>query len=68
MRPIILVDPERCHTCLKCQVRPVCRPRALVQIEPGELPVIEMDRCRGCLVCVPACPFGAVRADDKVTR
>ncbi|MCX7707844.1 MAG: 4Fe-4S binding protein [Anaerolineae bacterium] len=26
--------------------------------------MIETDRCLGCLVCVPACPFGAIRRAD----
>jgi len=38
----------------------VCKTRAIVQFERGDLPIIESSRCRGCLICLPACPFGAI--------
>lgn len=40
--------------------RQVCVTRALVQIERGDVPVIETSRCRGCNICFLACPFGAI--------
>lgn len=61
MRPILQVDVQLCHTCATCQARRSCKPRAIVQYEQGDLPVIEHSRCLGCLACIPACPFGAVR-------
>jgi MinD superfamily P-loop ATPase len=60
MRPIVLVDAEKCQTCQRCPARVVCRPRAIVQLETGDLPIIETHRCLGCQVCVPACRFGAI--------
>jgi Pyruvate/2-oxoacid:ferredoxin oxidoreductase delta subunit len=60
MRPILRVDMYTCQTCSTCQARLVCKTRAIVQYERGDLPAIEHERCRGCMVCVPACPFGAV--------
>ncbi len=60
MRPVLYVDPQRCQTCSRCQARATCRTRALTQFEPGELPVIETQRCLGCQVCVKACIFGAI--------
>ena len=64
MRPILYVDLQACHTCSKCQARLACKTRAIVQIERGDLPVIDAERCLGCQTCVPACPFGAVRRMD----
>jgi Fe-S-cluster-containing hydrogenase component 2 len=60
MRPILRVDTYVCQTCTTCQARLVCKTRAIVQYERGDLPAIEPERCRGCMVCIPACPFGAV--------
>jgi Fe-S-cluster-containing hydrogenase component 2 len=60
MRPNVHIDPALCHTCERCQARSVCRTRAILQLEPADLPIVEVDRCRGCLVCLPACPYGAV--------
>jgi MinD superfamily P-loop ATPase len=63
VRPMVRVDPLRCQTCERCQARTVCKTRALWQLEPAELPVVEMSRCRGCLVCISACPHGAVQSE-----
>jgi Fe-S-cluster-containing hydrogenase component 2 len=60
MRPILRVDTYVCQTCSTCQARLVCKTRAIVQYERGDLPAIDHERCRGCMVCIPACPFGAV--------
>ena len=64
MRPILRVDLYTCQTCSTCQARAVCRTRAIVQYERGDLPVIDHTRCRACMVCIPACPFGAVVRED----
>ncbi|MGC8781148.1 MAG: ATP-binding protein [Anaerolineae bacterium] len=61
MRPILHIDPDACHTCAACRARQACKTRAIIQIERGDLPAIDAGRCRGCMVCIPACPFGAVR-------
>ncbi len=74
MRPNLFIDPALCRTCERCQARSVCRTRAIRQLEPADLPIIEEERCRGCLVCLPACPYGAVtgpavsRARPETTR
>ena len=60
MRPDVQIDPRLCHTCERCQARSVCKTRAIRQLEPADLPIVEVERCRGCLVCLPACPYGAV--------
>jgi len=61
MRPILRVDTYTCQTCSTCQARLVCKTRAIVQYERGDLPAIDASRCRGCMICIPACPFGAVQ-------
>lgn len=61
VRPILRVDTYTCHTCSDCQARLVCRTRAIVQYERGDLPAIDASRCLGCLICILACPFGAVQ-------
>ncbi|MEJ5199121.1 MAG: 4Fe-4S binding protein [Anaerolineae bacterium] len=43
----------------------MCKTRAIVQFERGDLPAIDAGRCRGCMVCIPACPFGAVQKADR---
>lgn len=63
MRPILHVDTYTCRTCSICQARLVCKTRAIVQYERGDLPAIDASRCRGCMICIPACPFGAVQKD-----
>lgn len=55
------IDREVCQACQRCQALLACRPKAILQPDPGEPPYLEIERCRECQVCVPACPFGAVR-------
>ena len=66
MRPILRIDLQLCQTCTTCQARTVCKTRAIVQYERGDLPIVDASRCRGCMVCLRACPFGAViKTDDR---
>lgn len=65
MRPILHVDMYFCQSCTTCAARTVCKTRAIVQYERGDLPAVDMSRCRGCMACIPACPFGAVRRADQ---
>ncbi|MCX6030553.1 MAG: 4Fe-4S binding protein [Chloroflexi bacterium] len=67
MRPILRIDLHVCQTCTTCQARTVCKTRAIVQYERGDLPIVDASRCRGCMVCIRACPFGAVRNDERPT-
>jgi len=59
-----IVD-ELCHACGKCVARQVCRSKAILQIDPGEPPVIDSNLCYGCQVCIPACPQGAIVLDKR---
>jgi MinD superfamily P-loop ATPase len=54
------VVDELCHACRKCLARQACRSKAILQIDLGEPPFIEPNRCYGCRACVPACPHGAI--------
>lgn len=57
-RPII--DPGLCKRC-----RWVCStfcPDGVIQAEPGSLPEIDYDHCKGCLVCLVQCPSHAIQA------
>jgi MinD superfamily P-loop ATPase len=56
------VDATKCQACRKCPARKVCRVKAIVAIDPGEAPFVDGSLCYGCLVCLPACPFGALVA------
>lgn len=55
------LDWNLCRACRPCEARRVCKPRALVKIDLDEPVYLDYDRCLGCAVCVPACPFSALR-------
>jgi MinD superfamily P-loop ATPase len=55
------VDAGKCRACRKCQARGSCRLKALVQFESNELPYVNQELCRGCLVCIEECQFGAIQ-------
>jgi MinD superfamily P-loop ATPase len=55
-----LVQDDRCAGCRRCVARGVCRTKAIVQLDPGEPPMIDASRCYGCLVCITECPRGAI--------
>jgi TPP-dependent indolepyruvate ferredoxin oxidoreductase alpha subunit len=54
------IDESTCRVCDDCSARHTCRGSAIRVIDRGEAPFLDMSRCWGCLVCVQACPFGAV--------
>ncbi len=54
------IDADKCRTCRQCVARKSCRLKALVQFESNELPYIDRELCRGCLVCLDDCPFRAI--------
>jgi len=55
------VDEELCRSCDKCLARAVCKSKALLRLDAGESPFVDASRCYGCNLCIPACPFGALR-------
>lgn len=55
------VDNDLCRACRRCPARRACRIGALVQIDPGEPPFMDVARCYGCRACLAACPFGAIQ-------
>lgn len=57
------VMDELCAACGRCAARASCKTKALVQMDPGEAPVVDGVRCYGCYNCLPACPFGAIVLD-----
>ncbi len=59
------VDADKCRTCRQCSARKSCRRKALVQFEQGEMPYIDQQLCRGCLVCVDECPFQAIVVETR---
>jgi MinD superfamily P-loop ATPase len=58
-----IVD-DLCLACRKCQAREVCRSKAILQIDRGEAPFIDPNRCYGCRACIPVCPAGAIVLDE----
>jgi Fe-S-cluster-containing hydrogenase component 2 len=56
------IDLNLCHACQRCQAVLACRTKAIMQPDPGEPPYLDFERCRECQICVPSCPFGAVRS------
>jgi MinD superfamily P-loop ATPase len=60
-KPIrIRINYNTCQSCAICSAIKICKPRAIVQPDPGESPYLDIERCRDCNVCVEACPFGAI--------
>lgn len=65
-KPIrIRINYELCQACEKCSALKICKPRAIVQPDPGESPYLDIERCRDCCVCMEACPFGAIEILGK---
>jgi Fe-S-cluster-containing hydrogenase component 2 len=58
----IKIDQELCQTCKECLARKVCKVKAIVQLDPGESPFVDLSYCFDCRLCIPACPLGAVSA------
>lgn len=61
------IDSTRCHVCGACLAKAACRGKAIRMIDRGEAPFVDAVRCRGCLICIPACPFGAVVRSDAAS-
>jgi NAD-dependent dihydropyrimidine dehydrogenase PreA subunit len=64
-KPVACVDARRCDpqgcdggTCAALRL---CQRRVLKQEASGEVPFISnSELCRGCFLCLPACPQAAI--------
>ena len=54
------IDDSLCHACRPCLAADVCKVRAIVHLDPGEPPYLDVQRCNDCRLCLQACPFEAV--------
>ncbi|MEW6404313.1 MAG: 4Fe-4S dicluster domain-containing protein [Chloroflexota bacterium] len=54
------IESKRCRACRHCLAAEVCKVRAIVRLDSGELPYLDVSRCYDCRLCIPACPFGAI--------
>jgi len=58
LRPV--VDGSRCHHCTWI-CAPLC-PDGAIDVTAGAPPTIDLDHCKGCMVCVAVCPSHAIEA------
>ena len=65
---IPLICPELCLTCDPCQARSACKTRAIVRIDPEDVPYIALDRCSRCGACVIECTGGAIMMSSAGTN
>lgn len=54
------IDAERCRACRRCLAAEACKVRAIVRLDPDELPFLDASRCYDCRLCILACPFKAI--------
>jgi translation initiation factor RLI1 len=64
-KPVVVMDYQRCQVeeCELgvCLASLKCPRNILRQETPFEMPDIYPGLCRGCGLCTPACPFGAIQ-------
>jgi pyruvate ferredoxin oxidoreductase gamma subunit len=58
VRPVI--DHARCHRCHWMCALPC--PDSAINIDALGYPQIDLDHCKGCLICVAQCPFHVISA------
>jgi Fe-S-cluster-containing dehydrogenase component len=56
--------PVLCMHCDEPPCRDVCPLNAIFKREDG-IVLVDEDKCDGCQVCLPACPYGALVYDDE---
>lgn len=54
------INVDQCQSCNPCQARLACKPRAIVKFDIDEMAYVELERCRGCGKCIPACSYSAI--------
>ena len=57
---MLKIDAGICRACRRCLAKQACRFHAILLIDRDESPFLDSSRCRGCLVCMTACPFDAI--------
>lgn len=62
-RPVI--DHDRCHRCVWMCALPC--PDAAMDIDTEGYPRVDLEHCKGCLICVAQCPFHAIEAVPEHT-
>lgn len=59
------IESERCRACRRCLAAQVCKVRAIVRLDSGELSYLDVSRCYDCRLCILACPFGAITVNKS---
>lgn len=62
-RPVI--DHDRCHRCTWMCAVPC--PDAAIRVDAAGYPRVDLDHCKGCLICVAQCPFHVIGAVPEHT-
>ena len=57
----IQIDDELCRTCKRWLATKAFKVKAIIRFDQDEAPFVAIERCYDCRLCVPACPFGAIR-------
>lgn len=55
VKPVFI--KEKCRQCLMCA--PVC-PDSCIPVKDKRRGEFDISHCKGCGICVKACPFGAI--------
>lgn len=58
MRPVI--DRESCHRCNWMCALPC--PDNAIEVDDEGYPHVDLDHCKGCMICVAQCPFHVISA------
>ncbi len=56
-----VIDYSRCEGHDPCPAREACPTKAIIQMDRGEVAIVNGALCLGCGDCVPACPDKAIK-------